>query len=502
MTSIIDSPKTRSLFEALDVVPEPLFLLTKNAECIFANQALFTFLKIDRSETVTISLEDFWPRRLEQGGRAELTPTKFEKQDGETFTVKLTAAELPSGGTLYRVVAGMSDSDSLNEFQHQRLEMLGMLAGGVAHDFNNILAGILGHTSYLKTILPATGPHVESLQSIEDGGKKGSALTLEILNFSKFEQSELPARVNVADLIKRTCRLLRGAISPEFPITAEVSANDLPVLGIETRLAQIIINLVINSRDSLGVKGAIRVVGDTVVDQPLLESIFETRELYCNKYVRLQVIDNGCGIPAELQHRIFDPYFTTKKSNGTGLGLATVNAIVRSLGGAITLQSEVGSGTCLAVYLPFSGMVAELPRTTPEPSAQDAIRDLKSQVHERILIVDDEAPVRNVLMISLEHLGYKVEVASSGHEALRMFQNATSGFDLVLLDMLMPRLSGEDVFFKLKDINPMVRVLITSGFSSERAVKNILDNGGLDFIQKPFTIEELALKVRHCLELS
>ena len=206
----------------------------------------------------------------------------------------------------------------------------------------------------------------------------------------------------------------------------------------------------------------------------------------------IQIIDNGSGMSPEVVARIFEPYFSTKKERGTGLGLSTVAAIVREFGGAIVVDSEIGRGTTFAVYLPLleeEGRDATVKRPTPSSLERG---------NERILIVDDEYPVRNVLSLSLQHLGYTVEVASSGIEALEKYGQA-GAFDLVLLDMLMPELSGEETFFKLKEIDPNVSVLVISGYTSERAVTNILDNGGRDFLQKPFTIDELSRKVRECL---
>jgi CheY-like chemotaxis protein len=211
------------------------------------------------------------------------------------------------------------------------------------------------------------------------------------------------------------------------------------------------------------------------------------------QYARVSVRDNGHGITEEVQRRMFEPYFSTKKALGTGLGLATVLQTVRQFGGAIAVASQVGVGTEILVYLPMLRAVAAAGELNTSAEV------LVAPGRERILIVDDEYPVRNVLSISLDHLGYEVETASSGAEALEKYRAAQQPYDLVILDMIMPQMPGDRVFAELAGLDPAVRVLVISGYSSEAAVQAILDNGGLDFMAKPFTIEELSRKVRQCL---
>ncbi len=393
----------------------------------------------------------------------------------------------------------MDDSkNSRGELHAQKLSTLGMLAGGVAHDFNNILAGILGHVTYLKTILPQSGAHVESLNAIEDGGRKASLMTQQILNFSRYEAEDKPARVNMNDLVVRTCSLLRGAVSRAYGLEQQIFDPAPYVLASEGGLAQVIVNLVINSRDALPENGRIKVALGVEDNREVLRRAFKSHDLAARRYVRLSVIDNGSGITREVMERMYEPYFSTKKDKGTGLGLATVRAIVQSYGGAIEVDSLVGEGTTVSVYLPE----VEMSRQRCD-SERDATVRRPARLEggdESILVVDDEFPVRNVLCVSLQHLGYNVACAASGVEALDIFSKEGAHYDLVILDMLMPQLPGEKVFFRLKELNSNVRVLLISGYTSEESVKNVLANGGIDFIQKPFTIEDLSKKVRECLD--
>jgi two-component system cell cycle sensor histidine kinase/response regulator CckA len=362
----------------------------------------------------------------------------------------------------------------------------------VAHDFNNILAGILGHVSYLKMILPGAGPHVESLAAVEEGAKKASSITQQILNFSRLDPSERPTRLDLNSLVGRTVGLLRGAISPEYNLECAAASRPIGIVAVEGKMAQVIINLAINARDAIATNGKILVAVGECSDPGELAEAFGGSDLSARRYAVLSVTDNGSGMPPEVVGRIFEPYFSTKKGRGTGLGLSTVAAIVREFGGAIVVDSAVGRGTTFAVYFPLL-----------EAEASGASADLDDAAlprgTERILIVDDEYPIRNVLSVSLQHLGYAVDTAASGSEALEKYIRP-GDYDLVLLDMLMPVLSGEETFFKLRSVDSAARVLVISGYTSERSVRNILEHGGLDFLPKPFTIDDLSRKVRECID--
>lgn len=482
------------LQDALDLLREPLFIVDGQGRCIFANKSLFCFLELPLRHERILSLDEFWPDRPLGVSRGDDIASEFRLANGAVYAVKLSIQPLPKSSWLVRVLAGMSQSADLQNFHSHRLETLGMLAGGVAHDFNNLLAGILGHISYLKTILPARGEHTESLAAIEDGAKKASSLTRQILSFSRADGGERISEVNVCELAKGACKLLRGAISPEYSLECELPKTPLFVLGVEGKLAQVVVNLVVNARDAIAPDGTIR-VSLAAVDNPAeLEVAFLGAELSSKRYARLTVTDNGHGMPPEVIERIFEPYFSTKKDKGTGLGLAVVRQIVQAFGGSITVRSEVNLGTTVNVYLP----VVKEKETAATKKSQQLRRELE-QGNERVLVVDDEYPVRNVLCVSLEHLGYQVDTADSGVAAIEKYRS-DGKYDLVLLDMIMPQLSGDQVFAELKKLDPQVQVLVISGFSSEGAVKSILKSGGLGFLQKPFTIEELSRCVRECLD--
>jgi CheY-like chemotaxis protein len=265
----------------------------------------------------------------------------------------------------------------------------------------------------------------------------------------------------------------------------------------EGKIAQVLVNLIINARDASKSGSEIHVRVDRVEDRAELERIFKSTELPAAAYGRIAVVDSGCGIPAELLERVFEPFFSTKGDKGTGLGLSTVAAIVRESGGAIVVNSEVDRGTTIGVYLPLVGGRASTASDTKSFVKREA-RGNK----ERVLIIDDESAVRNVIALSLQHLGYEVKTAASGGEGIEIIKNNPSAVDLVILDMLMPGLSGSEVFIELRKINPEVKVLLVSGFSSEEAVAAVLEGGGKGFLQKPFTIDELSARVKECLKVA
>jgi nitrogen-specific signal transduction histidine kinase/CheY-like chemotaxis protein len=391
-----------------------------------------------------------------------------------------------------RVVASISQGESAQIHHKQRIETLGVLAGGIAHDFNNILTGILGHVAYMKHVLPDASAALESLSAIEEGALRASTLTQQILKFSKLDSHEPSAPIDVGDVVPRIASILKSAIPSQVSLRVVPSRGEFQVLASEAHVTQILINLIINARDALiDSKGTIEVHLDHACDAEEVTRLFG-EEPAASRYGAIVVSDDGMGMSDEVKARLFEPYFTTKNAAGTGLGLSTVNSIVKELGGAIEVRSQLGKGCSFRVVLP---LVDEAPEASSEGDSHGLLRGRG----ERVLVIDDEYAVRNVLGLSLAHLGYEVETAASGLEGVQKFEQDPEGFRLVILDLLMPGLSGEEVFNRLRALRPSVAVLIVSGFSSEHVVQRILEDGGRDFIQKPFSMEVLSEKVRGCI---
>jgi len=486
-----DSEVQSVLLEVLSALDAPCCLLSLSRDVVLTNRDLQDLLGLTPGGE--ISLVDFWPgfhvRFLDQ---KELL-AQFLRVDGSLVSVGVVIH--PISDDLFLLKISDTEQDQRQQFHSQRLETLGVLAGGVAHDFNNVLAGILGHITYLKTILAKEGSHSESLKAIEDGAKKASGLTRQILDFSRLDTSERPERIDLCELTRATCRLLKGATSSRCQIEVNTPAKPITIYGVEGKIAQIIVNLVVNARDAVSSNGIIRVETEQIENTEELQRLFGSDELATTRSALIRVSDDGHGMSPEILEKIFEPYFSTKKSLGNGLGLPMVQTIVQELGGVIDVESEEEVGTIVSVYLPL------VESRTPDDDSyvEDEPESVLERGDERILIVDDEAPVRNVLAMSLEHLGYRVTTAASGSEALEYFRSVGGGVDLVILDMLMPQMPGEEVFRQLKELKSDVNVLVISGYSSAELVQEILDNGGRGFIQKPFAIDELSRKVRESL---
>ena len=479
------------LCACLDAIDQPIALLSDEPKLIFGNRELFHLLGAQNPSEYQIRLADFWPAVTENFSYGDVL-TEFVTCKDDRFPVQLSIVAIPDQYSLLRVISGSPAVVGTQGLHLQRIETLGILAGGIAHDINNILTGILGHASYLLAVLPTTGAHVESLQAIEDGAKRSAQMTRQIVNFAKAEEIDTVDQVDLTKLVESACNLLRGAISREYKLSYEVPRRAVIVSGVEGQLSQVLINLVINARDALFPNGEIKVNLREVSceeDSKVAEVIGSER----GRYASLCVVDNGAGIPSELIDKIFEPYFSTKKSKGTGLGLATVKKIIASHGGAIKVYSKVGVGTKLFVYLPLASSISQ-------PEARGKTQQDLPRGSEKILVIDDEDAVRNVLALGLERLGYTVELASSGTQGIQKFRLST--FNLVILDMVMPDMSGRDVFFELVKISPNLRVLVCSAYSSDDAVQAILSHPHSAFIQKPFSVEDLAHVVRDCLDKS
>lgn len=475
----------------IDFLPEPLCLLGRDMRCLAANSAFAALVGRTVQELVGQPAALF----IRDSGGLHWETREFRAEflgaSGAARVVKL--ASYAGDAMALRVIASLSEERSPQVFHNQRLETLGLLAGGVAHDFNNILTGMLGHVAYLRHVLPQKGEHSESLAAIEEGALRGSSLTQQILKFSKLDSQEATARVDVGDLVTRVLALLKSAIPASIAVRVTIPKVPTVVIASEAQLTQVVINLIVNARDAIKGSGEISIV---VVGRDGPERV---RDLFgaeppAPAYGAVVVKDSGEGMDESVRARLFEPYFTTKKERGTGLGLYTVNSIVKQLGGAIEVESERGKGTEFRVVLP---VVPEEPQSVEAQPSE--VGGPARGNGERILVVDDEYAVRNVLGLSLSHLGYTVETAESGLEAIEKFSSGGQPFELVILDLLMPGLSGEEVFLRLKEMRGDVRVLIVSGFSSEGTVERILSVGGRDFIQKPFSIDVLARKVRGCL---
>lgn len=403
-------------------------------------------------------------------------------RDSASFFVDVRALRDAGGSTFGFLFLFDPKARDSNQKREERLNLLGGLASGIVHDLNNILTSVLGHVSFLKLALDDTGSNHDSLVTIEDGVKRAAAIANQVLDFARGSPAK-QRPVNVSMVVASGINLLRGSLPKNVQLDVQEGMKDIYVFGDENQLSQIFMNIAVNAADALPRGGRIAIDLRSV-------SLQRDPDLLPGDYAQLTVRDNGIGMSQEIQSQIFEPFFTTKQRRGTGLGLANVFSLVRIHRGVIRVETVEGKGSTFQVMLPLYAVQRE-------GLGAEALGAQSGK--ESILIVEDEEIVRTVLQRSLEHLGYEVDVATSGREAIEKYERRTKRFDLVILDMMMPQMGGDEVFLRLQKFNPEVRVLIASGYASDVRTRNVLERGGLGFIQKPFAMEELAKEVRRCL---
>lgn len=375
--------------------------------------------------------------------------------------------------------------------QHEQLATVGQLAAGIAHDFNNIIGAILLQTHLLAKSVGLEPQNQKRLDMISQQSQYAANLVRQILDFSRqsmMERTSLNLRPLIAEQVKLLQRTLPATIQIEFTaLQPEYWAN-----VDATRIQQILMNLALNAKDAMPEGGTLRISLEDVsisAGEPLaLEGLTP------GSWLCLAVSDTGVGIPAEIRHKIFDPFFTTKEPDkGTGLGLSQVYGIVKQHEGEITVEAGSEGGSTFVIYLPATSdslKIQSLEWSTPEASA-DA---------ETILIVEDNEPLRDALKSMLEDLGYQILVAANGREAFDIFTSAPR-VDLVLSDLVMPEMGGVELFSALRGIRPEVKMIIISGYPLETKGRELLQEGIVDWIQKPFTVADLAGKVRSSLKV-
>ncbi|OVE80435.1 hypothetical protein BVY02_00185 [bacterium J17] len=480
-------------------------LIDAGGEIVIANQAFLEVLKDGTEQIIGKKLSAFclpgsalereMPFTRNWQGSVHWTNSK-----GLGILIQLNAIVLLEDGvchgTLIFIQPALLENVAESELSHRakQLESLGLLSASIAHDLNNILTGVLGHVSFLRLSLEGGDSNSESLLAIEDSARKAASMTQQIVEFAKGGSIE-KGPVDFAGVIGAGARLLSSSFPKEISFSHSVPKEKIYIHGDEGELTQLVMNLAINARDAISGAGKIHLVLRRLVVESTSDE--EDSNLPPGVYAHLRISDDGDGIPLEIQDKIFEPFFTTKDSKGTGVGLATVASIVNAHAGEIFVDSESGRGTTFDIYLP---MTEE--RLSEEAQSQTETGLPKSERSERILVIDDEESIRLVVQKSLEHLGYQVEVVASGAEALEKFSDQLDSFSLVILDMIMPKMSGDQVFLKLKELHEQVPVLLASGYSNDRRARVVLDGGGLGYIQKPFAVEDLAIEVRRCIDES
>jgi two-component system cell cycle sensor histidine kinase/response regulator CckA len=371
--------------------------------------------------------------------------------------------------------------------QAQKMEAIGQLAGGLAHDFNNLLTPIGGFADLLMWKTPEDSRQYEYLCQIKGAAERAAALTYQLLTLARRVQVEVrPLSLN--DVVYEVIGLLERTIDRAIAIELHLADHLATVEGDAGQLHQVLLNLCLNARDAMpdGGRLAIKTQNVTLSETEACTEL----DLEAGQYVLLSVTDTGSGMDAETQQRLFEPFFTTKEQ-GRGLGLAMVYSILRGHGGAIRVYSEPGQGSTFKVYLPGGWRPAE-----------DIVSEEAEAVggSETVLVVDDEESVRALLQRILEEGGYTVLLATDGIEASELYAERSTEIDLVVLDIIMPRMGGRKTYERLREINPEVKVLLTSGYSEDGQAQDILAVGARGFLQKPYDLRAVLRKIREVLE--
>lgn len=397
--------------------------------------------------------------------------------------------------------------------QAQKMEAIGLLAGGVAHDFNNLLTVILGNLELgLQQLPPLNETLRQQLDMAQQAGQRAATLTQQLLAFGRRQILEVQD-VDINALITNLSRMLGRMIGEHIEVQVVTDPHAGLVVADRSALEQIVMNLVVNARDAMPPErgtGSLRVSTERVRPDPAyVGSRLEAAEAGQSAalkhaprpttFVRLSVADTGTGMSAETQARLFEPFFTTKEAGkGTGLGLSVVYGLVRQHGGWIDVQSQVGQGTRFDVYLPAQQGLAS---AATDPHALQGARLATPGGTERILLAEDQEAVCEFTRTSLERLGYSVVAVSDGAQAVQAFAADAQGFDLLILDALMPHMTGQQACQAIRKLRPDARVLYLTGYNVEMADLPVVATEGVGLLKKPFSVDDLARHVRHVLEM-
>lgn len=431
---------------------------------------------------------------LRDRSRVENKEADFVKKDGTYFTGLLSASTIQVAGETYIIsdVRDVTEQKKLQNqlMQSQKIQSIGTLAGGVAHDFNNILGIIFGYAGLLEKSRLDAVTHKEGLQAIVKAAERGAALVGQILTFArKTEVTFIP--LSIPNLVQELLSMLKETF-PKTIIFTEKYAEDLPdIMGDKTQIHQALLNLFVNARDAMPHGGCISIEGTTFLQSNLRGRFAAAYQPF---YVCLRITDTGSGMDEATRQRIFDPFFTTKEyGKGTGLGLSVVYGILQTHQGYIDVESVVGKGTAFSLFFPATNIIGwnkqedqspvELPHGT-----------------ETVLIVEDEEMLLAMVRMRLATHGYRVIEASDGEKALEVFSQHHKEIALVLSDLGLPKMDGIDVLKKMKEIDSNVQVVVASGYFEPQLKLELEQLGAKGFIMKPYKIDQLLLIIREVME--
>jgi len=474
-----------------------------------------------RKEAIGKPLAEFMPadlrdqhraglRRYLETGEIKVLGKRLElraiRKDGREFPIELTITRLILGGPPRFVgfIRDITESKRASEERRnlmakaqeaQKLESLGVLAAGIAHDFNNVLVGILGNAGLALRRLSPESPVRELIKDIENAGTRAAELTNQMLAYSGKGRFVLRS-IDLNSLIEEMAHLLKTVVSKKAVFNLDLDTRTPLIEADPSQIRQVVMNLIINASDALEDHSGMIVIstGLVEVDRAYLRSTYLEEDVAEGTYVSVEVADTGCGMDEETQRKIFDPFFSTKFA-GRGLGLAAVLGIVRGHGGAIKIYSKPGKGTTFKVLFPLSKGKRE-----PVIEAKPSVGDWQGK--GTVLVIDDEETILEVVKKTLEEIGFTVLTAVDPRQGLATFRKHERDIVVVILDLTMPHMDGEEAFRRLRQVRSDARILLMSGYNEQVAVSRFVGKGLAGFLQKPFKLEDLVAKVHEALQSS
>ncbi len=492
----------QTLFEAAG----DAILLMRDDRFVDCNSQTLDAFGCTREQIIGKSFADFSPPYQPDGRdsqekalekiRAALAgpPQHFEWShvtcDGKPFAVEvgLNRVELGSGLHLLSIIRDISERKMLEQqlLHAQKMEAVGVLAGGLAHDFNNILSAIIGYATLMDLTMKPEDPLRHDTEKILASAERAAALTQSLLAFSRKQIIDLQT-IDINDVIHGIHNMLTRLIGEDIEFELILTAEKLAVKADRGQLDQVLMNLVTNARDAMPRGGKLRITtGQVHIDD-------ELGDLKSGLYAGIVVSDTGSGMDKDTQEHIFEPFYTTKGvGKGTGLGLSIVYGIIKEHNGAIRVYSEPRQGTTFNIYLPL------IPATSKEIREQETVSLPVGT--ETILLVEDDASVRLAIKAMLREFGYSVIEAVDGEDAVRTFRKNHDGIHLVLCDLIMPKMNGKETYEELKKIRPDIKALFVSGYTADIILQKGIHDEGINLIAKPLKLSNLLQKIRKVLE--
>ncbi|MEJ2657683.1 MAG: PAS domain S-box protein [Desulfobacterales bacterium] len=488
----------------LEASPDPVIVYDIESKVIYFNPAFTRVFGWSLEERLGKKMDDFvpedaWPETKMMIEKV-LSGENFSGIETRRYTKEGNIIPVSISGAIYRdeignpmgSVVNLRDISVQKELekqlqQAQKMEAVGTLAGGIAHDFNNLLMGIQGCISLISFDFDSNHPNFGYLKKIEDYIKNAASLTKQLLGFARSGKYEVKP-TNVNEIINKSSDMF-GRAKKEVSIHKKCQSDIWTVEVDQAQIEQVLLNLYVNAWQAMSGTGELYLQTENVI---LNDDDVKPYGLKSGRFVKISVTDTGVGIDENIQHRIFDPFFTTKEvSRGTGLGLASAYGIINSHGGIINVYSKKGDGATFNIFLP----VSEKKIVKEKIIYKEIVKGT-----ETVLLVDDEDMILDIGCDLLEKLGYEVLTAKSGMEAIEIYRNKGEKIDIVILDMVMPKLGGGDTYDQLKGIDPDIKVLLSSGYSINGQAGKILSRGCDGFIQKPFDIKNLSFEIRNILD--